>query len=129
MNEKIKITDNTQDVVLKMSEGNPGAMRVIMELLSDNTTDPDNLMGGFGAILNLDSFGIYGSDIYILVNDICDNNIVKVLSTLRAVQLGLFGRDILKDACSRQDRSGKLLVPVEDLYNKVKEELPNFDNN
>lgn len=125
--EKIQLTDSTMDVVVKMSEGNPGAMNVIMQMLKPNNIDPDNAMGGFGAILLMDTYGIYGTDIYILNNDICDRDLAKTLAVLRATQMGMFDSNILKDACHRQDRSGKQLVPVEELYLKVKEMLPNFD--
>lgn len=126
-NEKIKLTDSTMDVVVKMSEGNPGAMNVIMQMLQPNNIDPDNAMGGLGAILLMDTYGIYGTDIYILNNDICDRSLPKTLAVLRATQMGMFDSNILKDACHRQDRSRKQLVPVEELYLKVKERLPNFD--
>ena len=126
--ERIKLTDSTMEVVMKMSEGNPGAMNVIMQLLMEpNTIDPDNVLGGLGVILTLDSIGIYGTDIYVLHSDLCGRSLPKMLAVLRATQLGLFSRDILKDACHRQDYSGRKLVPVDELYLKVKEELPNFD--
>lgn len=127
MNERIKLTDSTMDVVVKMSDGNPGAMNVLMQMLQPNNIDPDNGLGGLGAILMLDSLGIYGTDIYVLNSDICERNLAKMLATLRAVQLGLFSGDILKDAAHRQDYSGRELVPVDELYEKVKERLPNFD--
>ena len=127
MNERIKLTDNTMDVVVKMSDGNPGAINILMQMLQPNNIDPDNGLGGLGAILMLDSLGIYGTDIYVLNNDICERNLAKMLATLRAVQLGLFSGDVLKDAAHRQDYSGRELVPVDELYEKVKEKLPNFD--
>lgn len=128
--ERIKLTDSTMDVIVKMSEGNPGAMNVVMQLLTPNVAikiDPDNLLGGMGAILTLDSIGIYGTDIYVFNNDLCGRDLAKMLAVLRATQLGFFSRDVLKDACHRQDYSGRELVPVEELYLKVKERLPNFD--
>jgi hypothetical protein len=126
-NERIKLTDSTMDIVTKMSEGNPGAINVLIQMLTPNTIDPDNRLGGLGAILMLDSLRIYGTDIYVLNSDICGRNLAKTLAVLRAVQLGLFSGDILKDASHRQDYSGRELVPVEELYTKVKEKLPNFD--
>lgn len=126
-NERIKLTDSTMDVVVKMSDGNPGAMNVLMQMLKPNNIDPNDRMGGLGAILLMDTYGIYGTDIYILNNDICDRDLAKTLAVLRATQMGMFSSSVLKDACHRQDRSGRELVPVEDLYLKVKERLPNFD--
>lgn len=125
---KIELSDNTMDVVVKMSEGNPGAMNAIMEMLKpeNNEIDPDSVMGGMMKILALDTLGIYGSDIYILHNDICDRNMVKMFAVLRAHQLGFLNGSLLKDACSRQDRSGKQMIDVDELYEKVTEQLPNF---
>lgn len=124
---KIELSDTTATVVAKMSEGNPGAINALIEILHATDVDPDNKMGVLGAIMFLDTLGIYGTDIYILFNDICNRDVVKMLAVLRAPQLGLFNESILAEACHRQDRSGKELVPVEELYLKVKKRLPNFD--
>lgn len=125
---RIELTDTIIDIVSKMSEGNPGAMNALMNIITPNNIDPDNSMGGLGVILSLDTHGIYGTDIYVLYSDICDKNLVNMLAVMRSVQLGLFDASILKDACSRQDYSGKELVPVEELYEKVKKKLPNFND-
>lgn len=127
---RIQLSDNTMDVVVKMSEGNPGAMTALMEILvKGEKIDPDSFMGGLGAVLDLDTNGIYGTDIYVFYSDICDRNVTKMLSVLRACQLGFFSRNVLSDACSRQDYSGKKMIPVDELYLKVKERLPNFNSN
>jgi hypothetical protein len=127
-NEKIKLTDSVTDIVTKMSDGNIGALTIIMQILSEtDKIDPDNMLGGLGVVLILDTYGIYGTDIYILNNDICDRNLAKMLAVLRATQMGMFDSITLKNACHRQDRSGKDIIPVEELYLKVKERLPDFD--
>ena len=124
---RIQLSDNTMDVIVKMSEGNPGAMTALMEMLDKGAKiDPDDFMGGLGAVLDLDTNEIYGTNIYVFYSDICDRNIAKMLSVLRACQLGFFNRQTLIDACNRQDRSGKKMIPVEELYLQVKERLPNF---
>ena len=128
-NPRIKLHDNTTDVVVKMSNGNPGAMNVIALLLKQaDRIDEYDAMGGFGKILLLDSFEIYGTDIYVLYNDICGRDLVKMIAVLRATQMGMFSSSILKDACHRQDYSGRDMVPVDELYDKVKEQLPLFGN-
>ena len=128
--QRIKLTDNTMDVVVKMCDGNPGAMDALVSLLKPENVkiDPDNIMGPLGPILSLDSFGIYGTDIYVLFSDICGRNIAKMVAVIRATQMGLFSRDILKDAAHRQDYSGRDMVPVDDLYNKIKEMFPLFNS-
>ena len=125
---KINLNDSTIDIVMKMCEGNPGAINVIMEMLNteNNKIDPDSLMGGLIKILSLDDMGIYGSDIYVLYNDLCDKQVVKVFALLRGHQLGFLDTSTLKNACSKQDRSGKKMIDFKYVYNNVLNELPNF---
>lgn len=66
---KVKLTDTPSDVIAKMSEGNPGAMTFCFEIIhSDDKTD---LM----RLLHLDTFGIYGSKLYMVWNDICGRDL------------------------------------------------------
>lgn len=122
---KINLSDNTATIVLKMSNGNPGAMNTIIELFQKgNEIDPDDPICGLGRVLFLDTLGIYGTDIYVLYNDICERDLAKMCAVLFAVQFGFFNGAVLKDACARQDYSGRELVPVDDLCLKVKERYP-----
>ena len=99
-----------------------------MEILKcAKQVDPDDFMGGLGKILALDTLEIYGTNIYVLWNDICDRNTSKMIAVLRANQLGFISDQILNDACHRQDRSGREIIPVEELYVKVVERFPRFD--
>jgi hypothetical protein len=128
MHERITLEDNIMSMLTKMAEGNPGAVGAMMSIIEDKgKIDPDDFMGSIGAILSLDSIGIYGTDIYVLWSDICDKKTNKMLAVLRSHQLGYLTESILKDACSRQDRSGKAMIDVEGLYKKVCKYLPNFD--
>lgn len=125
---KITLADNVMSAVIKMCEGNPGVMTALMEIIKcSKQVDPDDFMGGLGKILALDTLEIYGTNIYVLWNDICDRNTSKMIAVLRANQLGFISDQILKDACHRQDRSGRKTIPVEELYSKVVERLPRFD--
>lgn len=125
---RIALNDSVKDIIIKMSDMNPGAIGVMMNIISDTESiDPDCLMGGIGVIMMLDNNQIYGSDIYVLHSDICGRNLSRMLAVLRAVQLGLFSGETLRDAASRQDYSGKKMVPVEEIALKVKERLPNFN--
>lgn len=126
--ERISLNDSAASAIAKMADGNPGAAVTMVEMVKEGgKIDPDGFAGGLGFILLLDTYGIYGSDIYILNNDICDRKINKTCAVLRACQMGFLNSATLKDACSRQDRSGKKMIPVDELYQKVKEALPNFD--
>lgn len=85
LKERIALTDSTIQVVTKMSDGNQGAAITLMQMLKTGSTiDPDGFAGGLGFILLLDTYGIYGSDIYVLNNDICDSNMNKTCAVLRA---------------------------------------------
>lgn len=121
------MNDSTMSALAKMAEGNMGAMEALIAILENKNIDPENVMNGIGPILLLDTIGIYGSDIYVLHSDICRKELSKTLAVLRACQLGMFSSTILKEACSRQDYSGRELVPVEELYLQVREKLVSFD--
>lgn len=126
--ERITLSDNVVSAITKMVEGNMGAMNVCMSLIKEGEQiDPQNIMGGFGFILDLDREGIYGTDIYVFWNDICNRETSKMMAVLRAVQLGFFSGEVLANACHRQDYSGRSMVPVDELYQKVIERLPKFD--
>lgn len=124
---RITLQDNGMTAVMKMADGNMGAVSALMELLaSGDKIDPDGFGGGLGLILLLDTLEIYGTDIYVLYADICDKDIVKMATAIRAFQLGFISKETLKDASGRQDRSGKGLISINDLFTKVQSRLPNF---
>lgn len=125
---RINLNDDYSSVLIKLAEGNPGALTAMIEMCKAKpTVDPDSATGVLGILHSLDDYGIYGTDIYVLFSDICGRNAAKTIAVLRAVQLGLFTREILADACHRQDYSGRDMVPVDELCEKVKEQLPGFN--
>lgn len=119
--EKIQLTDSNMDVFMKISEGNPGAIRVVMELFRSNF-DPDSPLGSYVPILSLDHHGIYGSSVWVLFKECCGGKILNVVTVLRAVQLGLFTDRELWDHIDT-DKT----LPMDDLYAKVKAQLPAFN--
>lgn len=122
-NCRIKLTDSVQDAVIKLSDGNPGALRVCMEILQKGELiDPASALGGFGALLTFDTFEIYGSKIWMLYKDVCKENLVMTLAVLRACQLGYISWDELSNAIDNYGDG----IDVESLYNQVKERLTNF---
>lgn len=86
----------------KRSEGNPGAMRCLVDLIS---RPPEELMGSIKIIQTLDELEITGSDIYVFWNDLAgqDFQVMENLANFAPPEL-------LKQACSRQDYSGRELV-------------------
>lgn len=128
--ERISLGDDFKTCLAKLAEGNIGALTAMMEMCKiSEDVDPDSCWGLYSSLIDLDSFGIYGSDIYILWNDICNRDSIKTIGVLRATQMGLFDSNILKDAAHRQDRTGKSLIPVDELMLKLMEKLPNFNKN
>lgn len=125
---KIKLEDSIQDVLFKMSDGNPGAISCMIGMLKvHDAIDPDAVTGGIGAILLLDTYEIYGTDIYILFSDKCNKDMRQMLMLMRATQLGLFSSNKLKEMASDQMRQINLTVDEwKDLDEKVCERLPKF---
>jgi hypothetical protein len=96
---RIQLTDTPISAVAKLAEGNPGAAVALMALMkAAPIVDPDSAFGELSPLLSLDTYEIYGSDIYVLFNDCCDRRPELVLASLRAVQLGLYNKEYLKSA-------------------------------
>lgn len=100
---KIQLSDSTAEVVVKMAEGKPGAVRAIMEMMKEGAAiDPRCFMGGLGAVLLLDTLEIYGTEIYILWNDQCNRDVRELLMLLRANQLGFVSASEIKAVAADQ---------------------------
>ncbi len=70
--EKINLEDSLIDLILKVSEGNPGAVNVVTKILmskSENQDEPPKLMP-IGPILALDDMNIRGSQIWCLFKNV-----------------------------------------------------------
>lgn len=88
-------------MLFNLSQGNPGALRAVMELMK-----PENIVHSLVIISKLEECpSIKGTNLYVLVNDLCDWNYEKVAKLCE-----ICPNDILEDACSRQDYSGRELV-------------------
>lgn len=127
--ERIALNDDMVTIASKLSEGNPGALNVIMQLIKHSEKiDPDAAFGPFAHLFSLDSFGIYGPKIWILYKDVCGENIVNMIAVMRSVQLGHLPYEMLERAFNGIDgnrlEAAKLDVPA--ILEKVKNELPNF---
>jgi hypothetical protein len=86
---KIKLEMSMMDILMVMSDGNPGAATVLMQLLKDGSKiDPQDIFGGLGTIMALDTHGIYGPRIWMLYKDVCKEDLTSLIAVLRADQLG-----------------------------------------
>ena len=102
---KITMNDSLADAIVKMSEGNPGALATMMELIKDGKLiDPQDAFQPFSNLLGLDTWEIYGTAIYVLWNDKCDRDVRQLIILLRATQWGEFSVSQLKSMAADQCR-------------------------
>jgi len=123
--ERIRLGMSTKDIVFAMSGGNPGAVRVCMEILTtDCETDP--LAGGYMPLLQLDNLNIWDSRIWMLYKDVCGESLPKLLTVIRAYQMGELG-GATEDAINHAiDNRGDGL-DLDAIMVAVKERLPEFN--
>ena len=115
-----------EDTITKLSEGNPGALHVCLESCTLSTTiDPDNLLGCHAPLETLDTFGIYGSRIWILYKYICGEDLVKFLAVLRGLQLGIVDAVKLRTLLDAEEHIVHN-IDVNDILKKVQQRLPRF---
>lgn len=127
---RIKLGDDFKSIAVSLSEGNPGALNVIIQIIKESERiDPDAAMGPFAHLLNLDSYNIYGSKIWILYKDISGSSILNTIAVLRAVQLGLLeGHMLIRaiDSIENFNEHEKVVIAVDKILKDVQERLPNF---
>lgn len=75
--EKIDLNDNVLQVIIKMSEGNPGAITALTTFMKDN---PEN---SFMLILGLDDMNIRGSQIWQIYKYYCEEDIEKFRQVIK----------------------------------------------
>ena len=120
---RIQLTDTIMSAMIKMSDGNPGALTVCGKLSKDGAAiDPDSFMGGFGCVLDLDTLSIYGPRIWMFYKDVCGEDLRVMCAILRANQLGFLNPAKLNRAI---DNYGEGL-DISALVAQVEERLPKF---
>ena len=121
--ERIKLHMTMPDMFYAMSEGNPGALMVCMQMFKDGEAiDPHSFAGGLSPILSMDTHRIYGADIWMLYKDVCGEDLTKTLAVLRAVQLGIISEGDLRGAIANRDHA----LDPDQLLAAVQERLPRF---
>jgi len=122
-NSRIQLRDTLPDAIIKMSDGNPGALTVMAKIHNEGAAiDPDSCMGWFGVILSLDTECIYGPDIWMFYKDVCGEDLRTMLGLLRAVQLGFLPVELLRSAIQNYGKG----IDIPDLMKKVEDRLPQF---
>lgn len=85
----------TKEQIIKHAAGNTGAAMAMTLLMGSHPTVVQKIM----------DYGMEGSAIYVLWSDLCQNNpymVARVVDTCP--------KELLLDACSREDYSGKGLL-------------------
>jgi hypothetical protein len=124
---RINLHDSVRDFFVKLSEGNPGALTVLLELFRrEPTIDPDSAFPQIGTLLAFDDLGIYGSKIWICYKDVCGSDIVKLIALFRARQLGLISSYEIERAIEMAGAKGERTIDLDVLLARVKARLPRF---
>lgn len=126
---RINLTSTVLDIVVDMSDGNPGAATV-MALLTKlyHRIDPQSALRELTGLLWLDDNEVYGSDIWLLYKDVCDQHLTKMITLMRAVQLGIVPISAVKSAMqNRYTRAGSNSFNFEHLHMFVREKIGVFD--
>lgn len=122
--QRLTLEDTDRSSILKMAGGNPGAINVCMNILTQGAAiDPDNWFGQLGALLVLDTLNIYESRIWILYKHVCGQDLTTMLALLRAAQLGIMSESELIGAIDANTISP---LRRKEIVTLVKEQLPNF---
>ena len=122
-NQRIEMTDTIITAIVKLAEGNPGAVTAMAEMAKASPiADPDAWSLELTPLFSLDTLGIYGSKIWMLFKDVCKEDAVKALALLRAVQLGLLREDVLHAAIESYGTG----VDCDAILASVQGRLPNF---
>ena len=83
MRTPISLSDSTMDMIVAMSEGNPGALTVLMGMLeSDDPAAP--IM-----ILSLDDMNIRGTQIWVGYKDHCGEDLAVFIQAIKDRELAM----------------------------------------
>ncbi len=114
---KLELTDTVQDVFLKMAEGNPGALNCLFAMISKK-----DWFGGLDPvmlIIQLDDMEIYGSNLYMLWNDCCNQDLVQMELVIRNYQCGRLTKEVIMDNLKGgRGTPFKNLVPLSQLFER-----------
>lgn len=124
-NPRIQMHDTVMEIIVKMSEGVPGAITVLTQILKEGANiDPDSIMPA-ASVLMLDTMDIYGPRIWRLYRDVCGQDLTKTLACIRGSQLGFVSDDAINRAIDEDPES----LDVDSLLVQVQERLENFGRN
>ena len=122
MKNKCGLNDTVMDIFVKLSEGNPGALNVCMQILEDSPKIDPDCAHPLITLFTFDDLGIYGSRIWMLYKDVCNQDLKATLGVMRGHQLGYITEHQLNHAIDNRGDG----LDVTDILSQVQEFLPNF---
>lgn len=75
--DRIDLNDSMVDVIIKMAEGNPGAVTVLSQLIKQD----DGM--GFLLVLSLDDMNIRGTQVWVGYKDYCNSDLSTFMNAIR----------------------------------------------
>lgn len=78
MRKLIQLNENLQEMIVKLAEGNPGGLTVLMELYKEQE------IGVIGTFLHLDDMNIRGSQLWVAYKDYCKKDLSKLISAVES---------------------------------------------
>lgn len=125
---RIKLGDNGLEMIVKMSDGNHEAIQALMAIVVESSMiNPQDNSSAIVAMLTMDTYQIYGTNICVLYNDKCQRNIGKLLMLLGACHLGVIPESKLQSlACDRTCEIEFTDAEFSDLDAKMREKVAGF---
>lgn len=115
------------DMLAVMAENNPGAITAMASMVKiQQQTDPQSALKEFGIPMVLDTYGIYGSNIWQLYKDVCSEDAHKMLMLLRATQMGIFSSTKLVQLSTEVEARALFSVDWKWLNEEMYKALPTF---
>lgn len=119
----LTLDDTVQSAIMKLAQGNPGALTVLMQVMEQaERIDPDSFGGPVMVLMHLDELGFHGPRVWMLYKDVCGESVSRMMGALRAVQLGIISDNTLKAAVENYGRG----LDLEAALAAVKARLPRF---
>lgn len=131
MNNTTRITlqMTLMDAIFAVSEGNPGAITAMAKMSRDyHKLDPQSALDVYTPVLQMDTMGIYASDIHVLYKNVCGANCDNMAIIMRGVQMGLLSVNTVKQAIAFAKNESKVSAEIDfiGLKAELQELLPKF---
>jgi hypothetical protein len=125
--ERIELGDSWGAICLKLSDGNPGAIMTCTELLRHGPGyELSSPLGVLQSFLAIDSAALFGEKLYLLRHDLCGDHLVRMLTVLRALDLGLISTEALHAELEKAAEGEPAALDHEALLAGVRERWPDF---